>query len=132
MAVLLMVLLMELLPAVLLAQDSVMPLKGNTQPGGYAVVLQPQLDPLVINRMHSWMIHLQDTAGNPLTGARVSLRGGMPLHYHGLPTQPLAVEVAEGEYLLEGMRFHMHGLWLLEITIDYRGQTDNVSLELHL
>ena len=39
---------------------------------------------------------------------------GMPDHDHGLPTQPQVTSRLEnGDYLLEGVRFHMPGKWQL-------------------
>ena len=51
----------------------------------------PAGDP-VINRMHSWILHVEDDAGIAVEGATIEVEGGMPLHDHGLPTKPRITE----------------------------------------
>ena len=42
----------------------------------------------------------------------------MPQHGHGLPTRPQVTrEVAEGTYLMEGMKFSMTGWWEIKLAI---------------
>ena len=54
----------------------------------------------------------------------------MPEHDHGLPTQPqITATLDNGDYLLEGVRFHMQGLWLLEIDLQHDGSEDSASIE---
>lgn len=77
-----------------------------------------QLDPVVINRIHSWELVLIGADNSPLTGAEISVIGGMPDHDHGLPTLPIVTrETSPGHYLLQGVRFHMPGRWQLTVTI---------------
>jgi len=53
-----------------------------------------------------------------VSGATLDIVGGMPEHNHGMPTQPqITEELAPGRYLLEGVRFHMPGLWRLTASI---------------
>ena len=57
--------------------------------------------------------------------------GGMPLHDHGLPTDPkMTTSLGSGDYLLEGMRFHMNGYWELLVTVDAGGRRDTVIIPL--
>jgi hypothetical protein len=59
--------------------------------------------------------------------------GGMPLHNHGMPTRPrITEELGEGDYRLEGMRFHMRGAWEVSIEIAADGKTDTVIIKLSL
>ena len=77
-----------------------------------------QLNPVVINRIHSWELVLIGADNSPLTGAEISVIGGMPDHDHGLPTLPIVTrETSPGHYLLQGVRFHMPGRWQLTVTI---------------
>jgi hypothetical protein len=51
-------------------------------------------------------------------GAQIEVDGGMPAHDHGLPTAPRVTEdLGGGDYRLDGVRFHMRGLWQMYFTI---------------
>jgi hypothetical protein len=57
----------------------------------------------------------------------------MPLHNHGLPTDPkMTAELGGGDYRVEGMRFHMNGDWELTVTVDVDGRRDTVVIPLTL
>ncbi|HSG66331.1 MAG TPA: FixH family protein, partial [Gammaproteobacteria bacterium] len=87
--------------------------------GRYRVSYTSELEPLAINRIHSWVLHVESVDGDPVTGAAIEIGGGMPEHDHGLATSPRATEeLGGGDYLIEGLRFHMPGRW--EIVVDLR------------
>ncbi len=89
-------------------------------------------DPIKINKIHSWMIHLEDMNGNDIEDAKITIDGGMPAHNHGLPTQPQITEnLGEGRYLLEGMKFHMLGYWTVTVSISHGNLSDEVTFELN-
>jgi hypothetical protein len=101
--------------------------------GVYKVNFESSLQPIEINQIHSWVLHIQSDDGAPVTGAKLSVNGGMPAHDHGLPTRPRATEeLGQGSYRLEGMRFHMRGYWEVSIEIVADGKTDTVTVELNL
>lgn len=77
-----------------------------------------------LDQLHTWTLKLEHPSGEPLSGARVQVDGGMPQHSHGLPTQPLArpAEVP-GTYAVEGVRFHMRGWWQLVFVVDLEAGT---------
>jgi len=101
--------------------------------GLYVLVIDSEVDPPVINRMHRWHLTLSDADGQPVTGASITVDGGMPAHDHGLPTAPRVTgETAAGRYLLEGLRFHMNGEWLMSFAIDAEAGTDTVRLRLEV
>ena len=86
-----------------------------------------------INRMHSWILHVEDLAGVPIEGAVIEVDGGMPQHDHGLPTEPrITEELGGGDYRLDGMRFHMSGDWEILIRITTESGTSSVTLLLEL
>jgi len=96
---------------------------------GYRVRIYSQLSPVQINRIHSWELEVLDADDNPVEGATITVTGGMPDHDHGMPTNPQVTgALANGRYLLEGVRFHMPGRWVLLIDID--GPDTESSLEL--
>ncbi|MFM9435138.1 hypothetical protein ACFDR9_002202 [Janthinobacterium sp. CG_23.3] len=94
----------------------------------YVVTVNPLLDSVAINQLHSWQIKLATPDGAPVTQARFSVDGGMPQHGHGLPTRPRVTrELGEGRYLLEGMKFSMAGWWELKLAIDAAPGSDNIT-----
>jgi hypothetical protein len=102
-----------------------------TRSGFYRVSFDSELSPIQINRIHDWVFTVTTAEGDAVTGAVISVTGGMPLHNHGLPTQPrMTEELGEGRYLVEGMRFHMNGEWELLVTIDVSGRRDTVVIPL--
>lgn len=89
--------------------------------------------PIEINRMHSWILHVEDEQGRPVTGAEIDVEGGMPAHDHGLPTAPrVTEELGNGDYRLDGVRFHMRGRWEMVVTIRVGDTEDVVILLLEL
>jgi hypothetical protein len=99
----------------------------------WSVDYESSLKPIPINRMHSWEIVVRDDDGKPVTGAEISVEGGMPVHDHGLPTRPrVTEELGDGRYLLEGLRFHMAGEWEIVLTIKADGKTRIVVIPLRL
>ncbi|MDH3350592.1 MAG: FixH family protein [Gammaproteobacteria bacterium] len=100
--------------------------------GIYEVSFESSLVPIEINRIHSWTLHVT-AQGQAVTDAVLSVVGGMPAHDHGLPTRPrVTEELGDGDYRLEGMRFHMRGDWEVAITIEADGKTDTVLVLLSL
>lgn len=98
------------------------PMSAVSQPSGLHVQMQSELDPLTINLMHSWIIHVHNAHGEPIDDALISVDGGMPEHNHGLATSPQVTEaLGDGRYRLEGMRFHMNGEWELRLQIEHAG-----------
>ena len=71
-----------------------------------------------INHIHSWLLHVETADGVPVEGAKIIVDGGMPEHDHGLPTRPRVIEeLGDGNYKLDGMRFHMRGYWEISVTV---------------
>lgn len=102
-----------------------------TRSGYYRVSYTSMLDPLTINRIHNWVFHVEDPEGGAVNDATVSVTGGMPEHNHGLPTEPrMTQSLGGGDYVLEGMRFHMSGYWELTVTIEAGGRRDTVVIPL--
>jgi len=102
-----------------------------TRSGDYRISYFSELNPIVINRIHSWVFHVKTSAGDPVIGATITATGGMPLHNHGLPTNPrMTADLGDGDYRFEGFRFHMDGEWELLVTIDLDGRRDTVIIPL--
>ena len=93
---------------------------ATTQPsqgGKFTVSYKSNLDPLTINKLHTWTLHVADSAGQPVDDATVSVDGGMPEHNHGMPTQPIVTPLGSGDYRAEGMKFQMPGWWTVTVTV---------------
>jgi YtkA-like len=103
-------------------------LKRPTDAGKFIVTLQPPQPAPAINQIHSWTISVATPAGVPVKEARISVDGGMPQHGHGLPTRPrVTKELADGEYLLEGMKFSMTGWWEIKLAVETSNAADKVT-----
>lgn len=125
----------RLLSVLLCAACSVCAAAGETswvtRSGDYRISYDSELEPIVINRIHSWIFHVETSAGDPVVGATITATGGMPLHNHGLPTNPrMTADLGNGSYRFEGFRFHMNGEWELLVTIDHGGRRDTVIIPL--
>lgn len=99
----------------------------------FKVSFTSKLDPVVINRMHSWELKVETPSGVPVTGAQITIDGGMPQHGHGLPTEPAVIkELGNGRYLVGGMKFSMPGWWVVNFHIQAKDKEDMVTFNLLL
>ena len=104
-----------------------------TDHGMFTVDIASRLDPVAINKMHSWELRVRTKDGKPADGAKITIDGGMPRHGHGLPTAPRVTEaLGDGTYLVEGMRFSMTGWWEVTFDIDDGRHRDSVTFNLIL
>lgn len=107
-------------------------LSGSSS-GGLKIEIYSSLSPLLINQIHSWHIRLLDPSAQPVAVEQLSVTGGMPEHDHGLPTQPqVTTRLDNGDYLLEGVRFHMPGKWQLIIDFTKDGEDDRAVIDFQL
>jgi len=105
----------------------------KSQAGKFTVSITSKLDPVAINKMHSWVVEVKSPDGKPVENAKIGIDGGMPMHGHGLPTAPSMTKyLGRGQYLVEGMKFNMAGLWELKLAIDSGHNQDSVTFNLYL
>jgi hypothetical protein len=108
-------------------------LVAESQPTGLTVALSSQLAPLTINQMHNWIVTVTSADGRPVEDATILVDGGMPAHNHGLATHPRITDyLGDGQYLLQGMRFHMNGEWVVVLRIEHSGRRHTAEFNLHL
>ncbi|WP_420473510.1 FixH family protein [Noviherbaspirillum sp. ST9] len=94
----------------------------------YRIAIKSLAEPIAINKMHAWEIQLRSPSGEAISGARISVAGGMPQHGHGFPTQPRVTrELGDGRYLLEGMKFSMPGWWEIKLKVDSASGADDIT-----
>jgi hypothetical protein len=97
------------------------------------VTFRSQQGEFPVNQMHSWILHIESQAGESIVGAEIVVDGGMPAHDHGLQTRPQVTRyLGDGDYLLEGMKFHMAGAWEVNVTVVAAEVTHVVTLKLAL
>ncbi len=114
------------------AQPKLPDLAGITS-NGLKIEIYSRLSPLRINRIHSWRIRILDANNNAVSVEALAVKGGMPEHDHGLPTQPqITKQLENSDYLLEGVRFHMQGKWLLQIDLQNNGSQDQALIDFSL
>ena len=105
--------------------------KKMSRNGRFEASYTSDMDPVPVNKLHTWTLNLTTPEGDPITGARITLLGDMPEHGHGFPTEP---EVSEGslngQYLVEGLKFSMPGWWVVTFHVLIDGQMDRVAFNL--
>lgn len=101
--------------------------------GLYRVSIDSHLKPLELGRLHAWTVTISSPDGTPVKDAEIMVGGGMPIHNHGFPTQPRVTrEMEDGVYLVEGVKFSMHGPWVIFLDITANEQTDSVAFDIDL
>lgn len=99
----------------------------------FRVSYTSNVEPIPLNQIHSWTLHVETADGQAVEGADIIIDGGMPQHGHGLPTSPQITEnLGSGDYLVEGMKFQMPGWWELQFNISAGGQSDTATFNLIL
>lgn len=101
--------------------------------GLYEATIVPDTQPIPVNKMQTWVLHLETPDGQPFDKAAITVAGDMPQHGHGLPTRPQVTQnLGGGDYLVEGLKFQMGGWWVMEFDITANGRSDRVSFNLML
>jgi len=95
--------------------------------GKFRVTVRSELDPLPLNKMHSWTVHVDTADGKIVDDAQIMVYGGMPEHKHGFPSKPQVTEaLGKGDYRIEGVKFNMPGQWEMWLNIRALGLDDKV------
>ena len=101
--------------------------------GIFTVTIDSWMKPLKLGRMHAWQAEIKSSDGKPVIGASIKIGGGMPIHNHGFPTQPVMTSEKEpGLYILEGFKFSMRGPWIIYLDITANGKTDSVAFDISM
>lgn len=115
------------------AADGGLPDLSGVTDKGLKIEIYSELSPLRINQIHSWHVRVLNGDNESQELEDLMVFGGMPEHDHGLPTQPeVTTRLDNGDYLLEGVRFHMQGLWKLQIELQLYGVTDTAIIDFDL
>jgi hypothetical protein len=99
------------------AESIAEPLELSEQ-GLYQIALRPAVDPIPLGQLHDWILHVETLQGAVFTPSLLTIDGGMPQHKHGFVTDPRVTrELGKGDFLVEGVKFHMPGEWTINIRI---------------
>jgi hypothetical protein len=99
-----------------------------SEAGRYRATIKPQGNSIPQGKLQRWTLHVETTAGVPVDSGDFAVDGGMPQHGHGLPTRPQVTrELADGTYLVEGMKFSMTGWWEIKLAIQTADAADKVT-----
>jgi hypothetical protein len=105
----------------------------STEQGLYVVRYTAEVNPVPVNQMLTWTLHVETADGQPVENATIAVDGDMPQHGHGLPTRPQVTRyLGNGDYLVEGLKFHMPGWWVMDFVITADGQSDQVRFNMAL
>jgi hypothetical protein len=97
--------------------------------GHYAFELELVPSPPVVGELFEVKTTVKDKkSGKAVEGAKFALDATMPAHGHGMMTQPAHSEVGGGVYLSKGMKLHMAGDWVFEVSADGAAGPDSASL----
>ena len=89
--------------------------------------------PLVKGRLQTVRLEIADQQGAPVSGAAITVDGGMPQHGHGLPTKPRARAASDaGQYVVDGVKFNMGGWWVLSFAVRSAAGNDTVHFNLDI
>jgi YtkA-like len=99
----------------------------------YNLAIEPELGPVRIGELHTWLVTLTARDGKAVEGAKIEVDGGMPEHGHGWPTDPAVTSyLGEGRYRVEGLKFNMGGWWQLRFAISAAEGDDSAVFNLKL
>lgn len=104
----------------------------RSRKGLYRVSVQPVDKAARLGDFQSWKLRVETADGRPVSGAVVHVKGGMPQHGHGLPTQPKVIaQAAPGEYRIDGLQFSMPGWWEVSIYVSSERRDDIVTFNIN-
>lgn len=107
--------------------------RGTSLGGLYDVQIWPTDSVIEIGKLQSWIVRVHASGGLPAYPANITIGGGMQGHGHGLPTQPIVTAYnGGGEYLVEGVRFSMEGMWTFSVHVESALGSDRADFKLNV
>jgi hypothetical protein len=73
-----------------------------------------------------------DAPDRPLADVRLAADAAMPEHGHGMNRKPTVERAADGRFRIEGMLFHMPGLWQLYLDVTSGALTERAQVDVDL
>lgn len=104
--------------------------RARSEGGLYVASVRPEQGQARVGALHRWIATVTSADGTPITPRRLAFTAGMPQHGHGTVTRPQVTRrLGPGEYLVEGVKFHMAGEWTLVLSIDGEAGPDRVVFQ---
>lgn len=107
----------------------------TSERGVYYLHVEPKPNPIPYNELFELVVEVYDDRDRTvlLRDLEIAVHVTMPLHDHGMTTQPSVTERTDGSYLVEGMKFHMRSeapdeIWRVVMVVD-GDQTDRADFE---
>lgn len=99
----------------------------------YRISISPVNEPVVIGRLHDWIVHVETDDGKQFTPSQLVITGGMPGHGHGIPSRPKVTRyLKNGDFLVEGMLFNMGGTWQILVGVTGPDGFDSATFEISI
>ena len=93
--------------------------------GRYRLAVRPAKPSPRLGQLHEWIVRVERMDSRSPNPSRVFFDGGMPTHGHGFVTKPRVTRaLGEGEFLVEGVKFHMAGPWEIRVAVESAEGTD--------
>lgn len=70
---------------------------------------------------------LDKATGEPVDDVELKVDAGMPHHGHGMNVAPEHSDTGEGEWLAQGLLFHMGGEWTVTFDVTEGGVTERLQ-----
>jgi hypothetical protein len=87
--------------------------------------------PIPLNKMFTGLVRIT-TGDSKVPDFKISFDARMPAHNHGMITKPRVVKKTANEFLIEGLKFHMAGDWLISFKIQNKQYNGQVEIPLKL
>ena len=101
--------------------------------GTYLVTYESRPAVIPLNEPFDLTVWVQSADGNPLPAPiDLVVDGRMPQHRHGMNRVPTVEQTEDGRFLIEGMLFHMPGLWELHLDVGQGGVTERAQFAIDL
>lgn len=122
-----------LLPLLCVGQVTDTPALQASENGGFRAGLSCREKQIPLGKLHSWVLHIETPEGKPIEKADILMRGGMPQHGHGFPSEPRVTRyLGKGDYLIEGVKFNMSGQWLMQFIVTHDEGSEQISFYLEI
>lgn len=106
----------------------------QSQTGAYIVEYDPEPEPIPFNKLFSLRVRVLENTPirSPAKDVQVAADAAMPGHGHGMNTKPTTRMLRPGEFMIEGMLFHMPGQWEIYIDVTRDGVTERARFPVTL
>lgn len=99
-------------------EDNKLAASALSHSGRYRITVRPTQMPPSLAALHQWTVRIEPANNTVAKPTRILFDASMPSHGHGLVTTPQVTRnLGDGEFLVEGVKFHMAGDWEIRVTV---------------